>query len=80
MRSAGIGAFNLDDALPAGLGGLVIAAGIGCTAPVRAGAAPAASASALAVDSGALERRTAGRGRPVARRSAESITELTARR
>lgn len=56
-----IGAFNLGNALAAWLGGLVIAAGLGWTAPNWVGAALAASALALAVVSGALERRTGTR-------------------
>ncbi|WP_227984230.1 MFS transporter [Nocardia spumae] len=54
-----IGAFNLGNALAAWLGGLVIAAGFGYTAPSWVGVVLAASALALAVWSGALERRTA---------------------
>ncbi|MFH8887990.1 MFS transporter [Streptomyces sp. NPDC054904] len=66
-----IGAFNLGNALAAWLGGIVIAAGLGLTAPNWVGAALAASALVLAVVSGALERRTgrrdpAGTGRVVA--------------
>lgn len=53
-----IGAFNLGNALAAWLGGLVIAAGLGWTAPNWVGAALAASALVLALVSGALERRT----------------------
>ncbi|MEU6868227.1 MFS transporter [Streptomyces sp. NPDC046876] len=56
-----IGAFNLGNALAAWLGGLVIAAGLGWTAPNWVGAALAASALVLAAVSGALERRTAAR-------------------
>ncbi|MFF5449464.1 MFS transporter [Streptomyces sp. NPDC012888] len=56
-----IGAFNLGNALAAWLGGLVIAAGLGWTAPNWVGAALAASALGLAVLSGALERRTPAR-------------------
>ncbi|GAA0366639.1 MFS transporter [Microbispora corallina] len=54
-----IGAFNLGNALSAWLGGLVIAAGFGYTAPNWVGAALAASALLLAVLSAALERRPA---------------------
>ncbi|MEV7543325.1 MFS transporter [Streptomyces sp. NPDC089915] len=65
-----IGAFNLGNALAAWLGGLVISAGLGWTAPNWVGAALAASALLLALVSGALERRTgrraAGGGRVVA--------------
>lgn len=60
-----IGAFNLGNALSAWLGGLVIAAGLGYTAPNWVGAALAASALVLAVVSGTLERRTATRSRLV---------------
>lgn len=56
-----IGAFNLGNALAAWLGGLVIAAGLGWTAPNWVGAALAVSALALALVSGALERRTGAR-------------------
>ncbi|MEV0781825.1 MFS transporter [Streptomyces sp. NPDC050423] len=61
-----IGAFNLGNALSAWLGGVVIAAGLGYTAPNWVGAALAASALGLAIVSGTLERRTATRSRPVA--------------
>ncbi|WP_316529526.1 MFS transporter [Kitasatospora brasiliensis] len=52
-----IGAFNLGNALAAWLGGLVISAGLGYTAPNWVGAALAASALVLALWSAALERR-----------------------
>ncbi|MFE5792632.1 MFS transporter [Streptomyces sp. NPDC056503] len=52
-----IGAFNLGNALAAWLGGLVIAAGLGYTAPNWVGAALATAALALALWSAALERR-----------------------
>lgn len=67
-----IGAFNLGNALSAWLGGIVIAAGLGYTAPNWVGAALAASALLLALLSGALERRTVTSGRLVATRSPES--------
>ncbi len=54
-----IGAFNLGNALAAWLGGMVIAAGFGYTAPNWVGAALAASALGLAVLSQVLERRSA---------------------
>ncbi|MFE4911623.1 MFS transporter [Streptomyces sp. NPDC056652] len=57
-----IGAFNLGNALAAWLGGIVIAAGSGYTAPNWVGAALAGSALVLAVVSSALERRTAATG------------------
>ncbi|SEL52732.1 MFS transporter [Streptacidiphilus jiangxiensis] len=53
-----IGAFNLGNALSAWLGGLVITAGFGYTAPNWVGALLAASALVLAVWSAALERRS----------------------
>lgn len=61
-----IGAFNLGNALSAWLGGVVIAAGFGYTAPNWVGAVLAASALVLAVVSSLLERRTATRSQPVA--------------
>jgi DHA1 family inner membrane transport protein len=54
-----IGAFNLGNALSAWLGGMVIAAGFGYTAPNWVGAALAGSALLVAVLSAGLERRTA---------------------
>ncbi|MFC5663928.1 MFS transporter [Kitasatospora misakiensis] len=53
-----IGAFNLGNALAAWLGGMVISAGLGYTAPNWVGAALAAAALVLALWSAALERRT----------------------
>ncbi|MHB9860348.1 MFS transporter [Streptomyces sp. YIM S03343] len=61
-----IGAFNLGNALSAWLGGLVITAGYGYTAPNLIGAALTTSALALAVLSAALERRDSRPGRVVA--------------
>ncbi|MGW3076394.1 MFS transporter [Kitasatospora sp. NPDC001132] len=52
-----IGAFNLGNALAAWLGGMVIAAGLGYTAPNWVGAVLAATALLLAFWSAALERR-----------------------
>jgi DHA1 family inner membrane transport protein len=52
-----IGAFNLGNALSAWLGGIVIAAGLGYTAPNWVGAILAASALMLAFLSAGLERR-----------------------
>ncbi|MFB8239509.1 MFS transporter [Kitasatospora purpeofusca] len=54
-----IGAFNLGNALAAWLGGMVISAGLGYTAPNWVGALLAAAALVLALWSAALERRTA---------------------
>ncbi|MFE5588219.1 MFS transporter [Kitasatospora sp. NPDC056531] len=53
-----IGAFNLGNALAAWLGGTVITAGLGYTAPNWVGALLAAAALVLAFWSAALERRT----------------------
>jgi DHA1 family inner membrane transport protein len=61
-----IGAFNLGNALSAWLGGMVIAAGFGYTAPNWVGAVLAAAALVLAVLSAALERRDGARGTVVA--------------
>ncbi|ANW16741.1 MFS transporter [Streptomyces clavuligerus] len=63
-----IGAFNLGNALAAWLGGLVISAGWGYTAPNGVGALLAASALVLAVVSRLLERRDehGARGRDLA--------------
>ncbi|MFF2077201.1 MFS transporter [Kitasatospora sp. NPDC058162] len=52
-----IGAFNLGNALAAWLGGLVISAGLGYTAPNWVGALLATAALLLALWSAALERR-----------------------
>ncbi|MEV6211237.1 MFS transporter [Kitasatospora sp. NPDC051914] len=54
-----IGAFNLGNALAAWLGGAVLTAGLGATAPNWVGALMAAAALALALLSAALERRPA---------------------
>ncbi|AZM54301.1 MFS transporter [Streptomyces sp. WAC 01529] len=54
-----IGAFNLGNALAAWLGGIVIASGLGYTAPNWVGAALATSALVLAILAAALERRSA---------------------
>ncbi|GAA4489978.1 MFS transporter [Rhodococcus olei] len=56
--AANIGAFNLGNALSAWLGGLVISAGLGYTAPNAVGAILAAAALVLAVLSHRLERRS----------------------
>ncbi|MFJ7630235.1 MFS transporter [Streptomyces sp. NPDC097595] len=66
-----IGAFNLGNALAAWLGGLVISAGLGYTAPNWVGAALAASALLLALASSALERRTTAPSRLVATHAPE---------
>ncbi|MER5178600.1 MFS transporter [Streptomyces sp. NPDC002896] len=61
-----IGAFNLGNALAAWLGGLVIDAGLGYTAPNWVGALLAAAALILAVLSATLERRSDRPSRVVA--------------
>jgi MFS transporter, DHA1 family, inner membrane transport protein len=61
-----IGAFNLGNALSAWLGGLVIAGGLGYTAPNWVGALMAAAALLLALVSAALERRGSAPGPVVA--------------
>ncbi|MGW0839564.1 MFS transporter [Streptomyces sp. NPDC002787] len=61
-----IAAFNLGNALAAWLGGLVIGAGLGYTAPNWVGAALAASALALAFVSATLERKETVAGTVVA--------------
>ncbi|MFG2591611.1 MFS transporter [Streptomyces sp. NPDC048438] len=66
-----IGAFNLGNALSAWLGGIVIAAGFGYTAPNWVGAALAAAALLLAVFSGVLDRRPVTPGRQVAAHAPE---------
>ncbi|MFJ7165080.1 MFS transporter [Streptomyces globosus] len=73
-----IGAFNLGNALAAWLGGLVIAAGLGWTAPNWVGAALAASALVLAVVSGLLERRAVPRPGRVTAASFPAATANTA--
>lgn len=67
-----IGAFNLGNALAAWLGGIVIAAGLGFTAPNWVGALLAGSALVLAVLSSALERRDVRRDSRVVAGSATS--------
>ncbi|MDT0463196.1 MFS transporter [Streptomyces gibsoniae] len=63
--AANIGAFNLGNALSAWLGGIVIAAGFGYTAPNWVGAVLAVAALLLAFLSAALERRETAPGTPV---------------
>ncbi|SPE53809.1 Inner membrane transport protein YdhP [Streptomyces netropsis] len=71
-----IGAFNLGNAIAAWLGGLVISAGFGYTAPNWVGALMAASALVLALVSASLERRTGARSG----RIAAGATPLSAER
>ncbi|MFG2138767.1 MFS transporter [Streptomyces sp. NPDC048650] len=66
LASAGnIAAFNFGNALAAWLGGVVISAGLGYTAPNWVGALMTAAALGVALLASALERRTKNRG-PVA--------------
>ncbi len=63
LASAGnIAAFNFGSALAAWLGGLVISAGIGFTAPNWIGALMTVAALGVALIASALERRSTGRG------------------
>ncbi|MEV4873119.1 MFS transporter [Streptomyces syringium] len=73
-----IGAFNLGNAIAAWLGGIVISAGFGYTAPNWVGALMAASALVLALVSASLERRTGARGGRIAAGSAPLSTEREA--
>ncbi|MEW9517498.1 MFS transporter [Streptomyces tubercidicus] len=67
LASAGnIAAFNFGNALAAWLGGIVISAGLGYTAPNWVGALMAVAALGVAIFASALERRHAGRGQVVA--------------
>nr|WSZ97191.1 MFS transporter [Streptomyces sp. NBC_00857] len=68
--AANIGAFNLGNALSAWLGGIVISAGYGYTAPNAVGAVLAAAALVLAFVSQRLEHRS----KPVAARSRQPAT------
>lgn len=73
-----IGAFNLGNAIAAWLGGLVISAGFGYTAPNWVGALMAASALVLALVSAALERRTGARAGRIAAGSTRLSVEREA--
>ncbi|MFD7239751.1 MFS transporter [Streptomyces syringium] len=73
-----IGAFNLGNAIAAWLGGIVISAGFGYTAPNWVGALMAASALVLALVSASLERRTGAREGRVAAGSTPLSTEREA--
>lgn len=73
-----IGAFNLGNAIAAWLGGLVISAGLGYTAPNVAGAGMAAAALVLALVSAGLERRTGGNGGRIVARSAATAEQEAA--
>ncbi|MFF3174209.1 MFS transporter [Streptomyces sp. NPDC057900] len=75
-----IGAFNLGNALSSWIGGIVIAAGLGYTAPNWVGAVLAASALVLAFVSSTLERRTTTRSRTVTAHLPEPAAVPAARR
>ncbi|MYU53280.1 MULTISPECIES: MFS transporter [Streptomyces] len=63
LAAAGnIAAFNFGNALAAWLGGLVISAGLGFTAPNWVGALMTVAALGVALIASALERRSTGRG------------------
>ncbi|MFH8585856.1 MFS transporter [Streptomyces celluloflavus] len=63
LASAGnLAAFNFGNALAAWLGGLVISAGLGFTAPNWVGALMTVAALGVALIASALERRSTGRG------------------
>ncbi|GGN38765.1 MFS transporter [Streptomyces kronopolitis] len=67
LASAGnIAAFNFGNALAAWLGGIVISAGLGYTAPNWVGALMTAAALGVAIFASALERRQKSRGQVVA--------------
>jgi MFS transporter, DHA1 family, inner membrane transport protein len=67
LASAGnIAAFNFGNALAAWLGGTVISAGLGYTAPNWVGALMTVAALVVAIFASALERRQTGRGQVVA--------------
>lgn len=76
LASAGnIAAFNFGNALAAWLGGLVISAGLGYTAPNWVGALMTAAALGVAIFASALERRQTGRGRVVAAGGAATVAD-----
>jgi DHA1 family inner membrane transport protein len=68
-----IGAFNVGNALAAWLGGLVISAGLGYTAPNWVGALLAAAALGVALFSARLERRTAAAATPAGHGKTELV-------
>ncbi|MFH8567605.1 MFS transporter [Streptomyces sp. NPDC017993] len=76
LASAGnIAAFNFGNALAAWLGGIVISAGLGFTAPNWVGALMTVVALGVAIFASALERRTAGRNQVVASGTPAVVTE-----
>ncbi|MEU9289477.1 MFS transporter [Streptomyces sp. NPDC048275] len=77
--AANIGAFNLGNALAAWLGGIVIAAGLGYTAPNWVGALLSGTALLLAFLAAHLDRRTRAAGRVVAGAPANENASATVR-
>lgn len=78
LASAGnIAAFNFGNALAAWLGGVVISAGLGYTAPNWVGALMTVAALGVAIFASALERRKAGRGQVVAAGGSTVIADET---
>ncbi|MFE7539937.1 MFS transporter [Streptomyces platensis] len=76
LASAGnIAAFNFGNALAAWLGGIVISAGLGYTAPNWVGALMTVAALGVAIFASALERRKAGRGQVVAAGGPTVVTD-----
>ncbi|WP_210588478.1 MFS transporter [Streptomyces sp. GESEQ-35] len=71
--AANIGAFNLGNALAAWLGGIVIAAGLGYTAPNWVGALLSGTALLLAFLAAHLDRRTRAAGHVVASPGSEDL-------
>ncbi|WP_413798947.1 MFS transporter [Streptomyces iranensis] len=78
--AANIGAFNLGNALSAWLGGVVIAAGLGYTAPNWVGALLSGTALLLAFLAASLDRRTRAAGRVVAGSPANENASAAVRR
>ncbi|MFE5482655.1 MFS transporter [Streptomyces sp. NPDC056527] len=76
--AANIGAFNLGNALAAWLGGVVISAGLGYTAPNWVGALLSATALLLAFLAAFLDRRTKARSRVVAQGAAPAVAPAVA--
>jgi DHA1 family inner membrane transport protein len=77
--AANIGAFNLGNALAAWLGGIVIAAGLGYTAPNWVGALLSGSALLLSLLAAHLHRRTRTPGHIVGRSQPSASAPVAAR-
>jgi DHA1 family inner membrane transport protein len=78
--AANIGAFNLGNALAAWLGGIVIATGLGYTAPNWVGALLSGSALLLSLLAARLDRRTRKPGRVVGRSQPSVSAPVAVRR